>query len=71
MADQQVKIVVSAEDKASAELKKVNKKEIIEIFENYDFKNKDNKKIAFEWFDKHNRIFGWIYKNYLVFYTHF
>ncbi len=64
-------LLIESFDLKDYDLKKINKKQIIEIFENYDFKNNDNKKIAFEWLDKHDRIFGWIYKNYLVFYTHY
>ncbi len=52
-------------------LKKVNKKEIIEIFTNYTYTNANNKSLAFKWLDTHDRIFGWLFKNYLVFYTHY
>lgn len=63
-------LLVESFDLKDYNLKKVNKKQIIEIFENYSFKNLENKKIAFGWLNQHDRIFGWIYKNYLVFYTH-
>ena len=64
-------LLVESFDLKDYNLKKVNKKQIIEIFENYEFSDKKNENIAFEWLHKHDRIFGWIYKNYLVFYTHY
>ena len=61
-------LLVESFDLKDYNLKKVNKKQIIEIFENYEFSDKKNENIAFEWLNKHDRIFGWIYKNYLVFF---
>ena len=59
-------LLIESFDLKDYNLKKVNKKEIIEIFENYDFENIGNKEKVLKQFNTNDLIFGWLYKNYII-----
>lgn len=59
-------LIVESFDLKDYNLKKINKKQIIEIFSNYNFKDIDKKINVIQYINLHELVFGWLYKNFII-----